>query len=114
MQRKIGAILADLREGGIDHHRAYGKIVEARDGYRPDGKFFAKKKLPKELPDMAVAVLLDQSGSMNGDRIKTAIKAAVLLDDFATGLGLPVMIAGIIRRGVLQALHCIFIRCLIG
>lgn len=94
MQRKIGAILADLREGGIDHHRAYGKIVEARDGYRPDGKFFAKKKLPKELPDMAVAVLLDQSGSMNGDRIKTAIKAAVLLDDFATGLGLPVMIAG--------------------
>ena len=94
MQKKVATILEDLREGNIEHHRSYGKLVEARDGYRPDGKFFAKKKLPQEMPDMAVDVLIDQSGSMYGERINTAIKAAILLDDFATGLNLPVMVAG--------------------
>lgn len=94
MQKKVATILEDLREGSVEHHRSYGKLVEARDGYRPDGKFFAKKKLPQEMPDMAVAVLMDQSGSMYGERINTAIKAAILLDDFATGLNLPVMVAG--------------------
>ena len=43
---------------------------------------------------MAVSVLVDMSGSMQGARMNSAMRAAMLLYDFATGLGIPVMIAG--------------------
>ena len=64
------------------------------DAYRPDGRCFANKKLPQDLPDMAISVLVDHSGSMNGDRINAAMKASMLLYDFATGIDIPISIAG--------------------
>lgn len=94
LQKRIANIIADMREGGINRRKHFGRIIEARKSYRVDGAFFANKKLPQELPDMAIAVLIDQSGSMSGKRIETATKAAILLDDFATGLNIPIMIAG--------------------
>ena len=43
---------------------------------------------------MAISVLVDHSGSMQGDRIETAMKASMLLYDFARGLDIPISIAG--------------------
>ena len=114
MKKKVGAVLEELREGSIQHRRSFGRLVEAKDGYRPDGKFFANKKMPQDLPDMAIAVLVDQSGSMDGERLNTAMEAAVLLDDFATGLGIPVMVAGHNTpsgtRGTVLHMHTLFTR----
>lgn len=94
MQKRVLEVLRDQRDGWVDHHKAYGRIVEAKQGYRLDGRFLANKKQPQDLPDMAIAVLVDQSGSMEGGRLSAAIEAAVMLDDFATGIDIPVMIVG--------------------
>ena len=93
-QRRIVPLLEELRSGSVERHRPFGRTVESKDGYRPDGKFFSKIKLPQDLPDMAIAILVDQSGSMHGARLDQAQKAAVLLDDFATSIGIPALVVG--------------------
>ena len=93
-QRRIVPLLEELRSGSVERHRPFGRTVESKDGYRPDGKFFSKIKLPQDLPDMAIAILVDQSGSMHGTRLDQAQKAAVLLDDFATSIAIPTLVVG--------------------
>lgn len=94
LQKLIFEALRDIKEGGIIHHKSFGNIVEAKYSYRPDEKYYASKKLPQDLPDMAIAVLIDHSGSMYGSRLAAAQKAAMLLQDFATNSGIPVYVAG--------------------
>ena len=94
LQRYITDALKDIKEGSLAKHKPYGRVFRAQDTYRPDGLCYAKKKLPQDLPDMAVSVLVDNSGSMSGRRIQNAIKAATLLYDFATGLNIPVAVSG--------------------
>lgn len=91
---QMKALFREMNESFVQHHRRFGPIVEATEAYRPDHKFFAKKKLPDDYPDMAICLLVDQSGSMWGEKIKAAQKTAILLEKFANGLGIPIMIAG--------------------
>ena len=92
--KEMKAVLRELNEEAIQHHRRIGPIVEATEAYRPDGKFFAKRKMPEDLPNMAMCILIDQSGSMYGEKLKCAIRTAIMLERFATSLDIPVMIAG--------------------
>ena len=94
LQKLIFEALRDLKDGCITHKRSFGRIVEAKYGYRPDEKYFANKKLPQDLPDMSVCVLIDHSGSMSGERIAASSKAAMLLYDFATASDIPVCVLG--------------------
>ena len=95
LQKKILDAFKDLQTGEIQRHKQYGKMIEARDVYRKDQRFFSDKKLPKDMPEVAISVLVDESGSMYlDDRIGLARKAAILLYDFADGLGIPVSVAG--------------------
>ena len=94
LQKQMINALRDLKEGDVLRHRSFGSKLDAKDAYRIDNKFFSKKKLPQDLPDMAISVLVDLSGSMSGERITSARKATMLLYDFAKGLDIPVMISG--------------------
>lgn len=94
MQKQVLEVLRDLQEGSVTKHRLYGKNFDAGDSYRPDGRFFSNKKQPMDVPDMAVSVLVDQSGSMGGTRANGATKAAVMLYDFCDGLNVPCQVAG--------------------
>lgn len=94
LQRQMLNALRDLTEGEVMRHKVFGNKLEMRDSYRLDGKCFSKKKAPQDLPDMAIVLLIDQSGSTSGERIRSARRAAMMLDDFATGLGIPTMIMG--------------------
>ena len=94
LQRLILELLHDRKSGGTIRHKPYGNSLEIRDLYRPDALCYSRKKLPQEIPDMAISVLVDNSGSMSGERISTAVTAAVLLYDFATSIGIPVCVAG--------------------
>lgn len=90
----VKALLREYNEEALLRHRRYGPIIEASESYRPDGAFFAKKKLPEDRPNMAVSVLIDQSGSMSGAKLAAAIVMAILLERFASDLDIPIMIAG--------------------
>ena len=94
LQKGIARILEDLRMGCVNHHRRMGKLVEASEAYRPDKRFFADKKLPQDVPDLAVCILVDESGSMSGNKIEAARKAAIMLHDFTLGLKVPTHVAG--------------------
>lgn len=99
---EIVALLREFNEEALQRHRRYGPIIEATESYRPDGAFFAKKKLPEDRPNMAMCVLVDESGSMGGYKLEMAKKAMVMLEQFATGVGVPLMVAGhcVRHRGV--------------
>lgn len=94
LQRRMAEELRNLRDGGVAHHKVVGNRFEVRSAFRKDERFFAKKTQPQDLPEMAISVLIDHSGSMSGDRIEAAMKAAMLLYDFATKLEIPVAVAG--------------------
>lgn len=87
-------LFREYNEECVQHHKRFGPMIEATEAYRPDRAFFAKKKLPEDLPDMALCILIDQSPSMYGKKLKTGIKTAILLEQFANNVGIPLMIAG--------------------
>ena len=61
---------------------------------------FYKNALPNDAPQMAVGLLLDESGSMSsGDRTAYARAAAIILYDFCQALRIPVMVYGHSTRG---------------
>ena len=91
---QMKALFREMNESYVQHHKAFGPIIEATESYRLDKKFFAKKKLPDDYPDMALVLLIDQSGSMYGEKNRCAQRTAILLEKFASGLDIPIMIAG--------------------
>ena len=94
LQRRMREALRDLKDGDVAHHKVSGNRFEARSAYRADERFFARKKQPQDLPDMAISILGDHSGSMFGERIDAVMKAAMLIYDFATKLNIPVCVSG--------------------
>lgn len=94
LQRQVKETLRDMKEGYTARHKLHGSYLDAKEAYRKDQRFYADKKQPSDIPDMAICVLVDQSGSMYGERIQASRKAAIMLHDFASGLGIPVMICG--------------------
>jgi nitric oxide reductase activation protein len=56
---------------------------------------FYKNALPTEAPEMAIALLVDESGSMSyGDRATYARASAIILYDFCRSLNIPIMVYG--------------------
>lgn len=99
LQKQFLEIMRDTCMGDIKRHRVFGKMLYTPDLYRADGLSFANKKQPKDYPDMAISILVDQSGSMAGNRILQSMKASILLHDFAKGIGIPVSVYGHTTNG---------------
>ena len=94
IQRQILELFREISEGELAKHKLFGNRFNASDAYRIDQRMFANKKQPQDTPNMAIAILVDCSYSMNGERLCSAKKAAMLLHDFADGLNIPVFVAG--------------------
>ena len=72
-----------------------GRRLDAHALCRNDGKVFYKNNLPNEIPELAVGLLLDESGSMRYcDRSTYARAAAIILYDFCQRLDIPIMVYG--------------------
>lgn len=59
-----------------------------------NGKVFIKNKLPEDVADVAVCVLIDQSGSMHGQRIDSAKSTSIILSEFCETLDIPYAVFG--------------------
>lgn len=95
LQRSITQELKEHRRGGKQTGLVMGRRLDTHALCRNDGKVFYKNALPNEIPELAVGLLVDESGSMwCADRATYARAAAIILHDFCEGLEIPVMVYG--------------------
>lgn len=95
LQKQILPKLRDESEGGRINGLLFGRRMNPRSVVADDGRIFYNKKYPEDEEKMAVAVLVDESGSMSwNDRVTNARTAAIVLYDFCTSLGIPLAMYG--------------------
>jgi len=71
-----------------------GKRLDTNHLYRFDKRIYSRKILPEDIPDLAVGILIDCSGSMDGDRIEIARKCAYITYSFCQKLHIPCFVIG--------------------
>ncbi len=95
LQKSLLQKLKEERRGGKQTGLLMGRRLDTHALHRNDGKVFYKNALPNEIPELAVGLLLDESGSMSrSDRSSYARAAAIILYDFCQALKIPVMVYG--------------------
>lgn len=95
LQKSLVKQLRENRRGGKQTGLIMGRRLDAHALCRNDGKVFYKNSLPNEIPELAVGLLLDESGSMcSCDRSTYARASAIILYDFCQSLDIPVMVYG--------------------
>ncbi len=95
LQRSLLKQLKESRRGGKQTGLLMGRRLDSHALHRNDGKVFYKNALPNEIPELAVGLLLDESGSMfASDRCTYARASAIILYDFCQNLDIPVMVYG--------------------
>ena len=93
--RQVEHVLKHRNPGGYENGFLMGQRFNAGDVYRNDGKTFSRKFEPDEDPDVAFAILIDESGSMaSSDPYYAARRMAIGLESFCSQLEVPVMICG--------------------
>ena len=76
-------------------YRSSGKLSIPRTmSSTKTAKLFTKTITPEDKSDMAVMVLIDESGSMSGSRIERAKEAAINITEVFGQLGIPTYIMG--------------------
>lgn len=76
-----------------------GNKFSVRNAYRSDKRVFAKTHQPMEQKDLSVSIMIDNSGSMYGERITSAKKTAVMLYEFCKVENIPITIMGHTEEG---------------
>ena len=95
MQRSVTQQLKDRRSGGKQTGLLMGRRLDIHALPRNDGHIFYKNRLPVQVPQMALAFLGDESGSMGSkDRVTYVRASAIILEDFCRCLGIPIIIYG--------------------
>lgn len=95
LQSTIAPLLKAESETSKMRNLQFGKRLDMRALHHEDGTFFTRTRLPSEEQKLAVAILIDESGSMSSeDRITHAKKTAIVLYDFCRSLGIPITIYG--------------------
>lgn len=93
LQKRVEQILEDQNEGGVCKNLLKGNKVNPAASASSNGKIFKRNILP-ESKDIAISLLIDESGSMSGTRIQKALEMAIIIEDFCRGLGVPLSIVG--------------------
>lgn len=93
MVRPLKQVL-EMRSGRKLKGQLLGKELDTRSLYRNDARIFTRKMLPLE-SDLAVTILIDQSGSMSIDhRQEKTIWMSLIMYSFCKKMGVPIQILG--------------------
>ena len=93
-QRLIRSALKERKEEGWDDGYLTGGKFNPDAIRRNNGRYFSRKILPDGQPDVCFGVLIDQSGSMEDEKINAARRSVILLEDILRNLGTPHFITG--------------------
>lgn len=95
LARALQKHLEDKHRGGKVNGLMIGRKLDASLMHRSDGKIFYKKNAPDERSELAIALLVDESGSMSCcKRYVYARAVSIILQDFCERLNIPMMIYG--------------------
>lgn len=95
LSRKMLDILEKEQRTGFQKGKYTGTRFDASQVAKGDFRNFERSAPPQEKPSLALALRIDESGSMIREgRIESAKLAAVALAEFSERLGIPLLIAG--------------------
>ena len=92
LQRKFVDLFDDMDGGSVKNLLKGNKINPAASA-NCKGRVFKRNIFPEE-QDVAISFLIDQSGSMSGERLNKAREMAVLVTEFCQSLEIPLNIVG--------------------
>ena len=95
LQKSILTVIKQRQRGFTERGLMMGTRLDSSSYYKADGKIFTKRCRPNDELNLAVAVLVDTSGSMrNNSKIESARNMSLLIYDFCKSLHIPIMIYG--------------------
>lgn len=93
MVNEIRNKIKDQQQGGKLNGLYQGRYLDQHSLYRYDGRCLCRNDLPEDIPDMAIGILIDMSGSMYSEsKYVYARRTALLLYEFGLKLQIPVMV----------------------
>lgn len=92
--RGFSEIIDEKSNGVRSRNLLAGTKINPSATATSSGKVFMKNKLPEDVADVAVCVLIDQSGSMYGQRIDSAKSTSIILSEFCETLDIPYAVFG--------------------
>lgn len=84
--------IKDQQQGGKINGMYNGRYLDRNNLYRYDMRIMCKNDLPEDIPNMAVSILIDASGSMSGTKEENARKTALVIYEVCQSLHIPVMV----------------------
>lgn len=90
--KRMKNILASNTEEKLEGF--YSGRLSKKRLYRRDNKIFTKKLQKKDKSNLVILILVDQSGSMGGNRIEYAKQACIVISEVCTKLDIPLSIIG--------------------
>lgn len=94
MSKKIESIIKAQSFDTTFKNRQTGKKICTTSLYRPDKKFFINKQVEETISPLAVTLLVDLSGSMEGRRLHYAKLGAIQLVEFCNKINVPISVYG--------------------
>lgn len=93
--RKVSQVLDKRDYDETENGFMIGSQVDINSvGKRTDGAIFKRNIIPDNSPDVVFSIMIDQSGSMCGDKIEKAREMAVIFNEICNGLNVPTRIVG--------------------
>lgn len=105
LQKGVSQLFADRRSGGVNRNLIIGTRFEADKVSNNSGRYFCRRNLPSEMPQMRIDVLVDQSGSIEGSRLTSFIKTCIAIEDFCFALDVPCRICGYSSDGCITNIY---------
>lgn len=95
MAKEVRRKIKDQQQGGKLDGLYNGRYLDRNHLYRMDKKVFCKNDLPEDIPNMAISILIDCSGSMSDQsKLLYAMQTALIIYEFGQMMNIPVMVYG--------------------